>query len=170
MGLTTKRSKVVQTREDRFDTRAEELAFEAMQRFVVVFLDTLKSEHQKMRDARQGEFVREDKPKPVEEMRQILHGNMVRRGSALTDALAAAHHAVQAALTAGPPSAPWLDEALETYSSVAVSIPLPIERELKHCVAGRDGECAHPACPQLRDGEPVKSGRHCPLDVRDDEE
>lgn len=32
------------------------------------------------------------------------------------------------------------------------------------CHAGRDGDCVWPACPQLRDGEPSKSGRHCPLD------
>jgi hypothetical protein len=41
---------------------------------------------------------------------------------------------------------------------------------LKRCAAGRDGECGHPQCPQIRDGEPVKSGRHCPLDNRSDEE
>lgn len=32
------------------------------------------------------------------------------------------------------------------------------------CAAGRDGDCVHPQCPQRRDGEPLKSGRHCPLD------
>lgn len=32
------------------------------------------------------------------------------------------------------------------------------------CHAGMDGECFWPDCPQLRDGEPKKSGRHCPLD------
>jgi hypothetical protein len=38
--------------------------------------------------------------------------------------------------------------------------------------AGRsgDGECRWRECPQLKDGEPAKSGRHCPLDVRDEEE
>lgn len=35
---------------------------------------------------------------------------------------------------------------------------------LTRCAAGRDGECGHAQCPQLRDGEPAKSGRHCPLD------
>ena len=38
------------------------------------------------------------------------------------------------------------------------------ERALTRCAAGRDGECGHMACPQLRDKEPAKSGRHCPLD------
>lgn len=35
---------------------------------------------------------------------------------------------------------------------------------LARCAANRDGECGHAECPQLRDGEPAKSGRHCPLD------
>ena len=34
------------------------------------------------------------------------------------------------------------------------------------CHAGRDGECNWSACPQERDGEPAKSGRHCPIDWR----
>lgn len=38
------------------------------------------------------------------------------------------------------------------------------EGALTRCAAGRDGECGHKACPQLRDNEPAKSGRHCPLD------
>jgi hypothetical protein len=35
---------------------------------------------------------------------------------------------------------------------------------LTRCGAGRDGECGHTQCPQLRDGEPRATGRHCPLD------
>jgi len=35
------------------------------------------------------------------------------------------------------------------------------------CAAGKDGDCIHGGCPQLRDGEPGKSGRHCPLDTRE---
>ena len=35
---------------------------------------------------------------------------------------------------------------------------------LKHCAAGRDGECGHIKCPQLIDKEPASTGRHCPLD------
>jgi len=34
------------------------------------------------------------------------------------------------------------------------------------CHADRDGDCSWRECPQLRDGEPKKTGRHCPLDVR----
>jgi len=55
----------------------------------------------------------------------------------------------------------------------------PLEREVRNgivldgvltsCAAGKDGECAHKHCPQLRDNEPHKSGRHCPLDTNSDE-
>lgn len=32
------------------------------------------------------------------------------------------------------------------------------------CHADDDGDCEWRECPQLRDGEPAKSGRHCPYD------
>lgn len=32
------------------------------------------------------------------------------------------------------------------------------------CQSGRDGECYWAHCPQLRDGEPKATGRHCPID------
>ncbi|MBD3762601.1 hypothetical protein [Rhizorhabdus sp.] len=32
------------------------------------------------------------------------------------------------------------------------------------CRAQKDGECSWAGCPQLRDGEPARSSRHCPLD------
>lgn len=35
---------------------------------------------------------------------------------------------------------------------------------ITRCAAARDGDCSHALCPQLRDGEPGKTGRHCPLD------
>lgn len=38
----------------------------------------------------------------------------------------------------------------------------------RRCAAGRDGDCTHKLCPQLRDNEPHHSGRHCPLDIDDD--
>lgn len=41
----------------------------------------------------------------------------------------------------------------------------------QHCHATRDdGDCDWADCPQNRDGEPGKTGRHCPLDRHDDEE
>jgi len=38
-----------------------------------------------------------------------------------------------------------------------------------HCHADDDGYCTFKDCPQLRDGEPKKSGRHCPRDKHEDE-
>lgn len=35
------------------------------------------------------------------------------------------------------------------------------------CHAGRDGECSWEHCIQKRDGEPKRTGRHCPLDQYD---
>lgn len=37
------------------------------------------------------------------------------------------------------------------------------KKELTMCQAATDGDCIHPDCPQNRDGEPYKTGRHCPL-------
>jgi hypothetical protein len=31
------------------------------------------------------------------------------------------------------------------------------------CRMDDDAECRYPACPQVRDGEPYKTGRDCPL-------
>lgn len=36
---------------------------------------------------------------------------------------------------------------------------------LKYYASRNDGECFWAECPQLRDGEPARSHRHCPLDV-----
>jgi hypothetical protein len=38
------------------------------------------------------------------------------------------------------------------------------------CHAGGDGDCNWKECPQERDGEPGKTGRHCPLDVHEDDD
>lgn len=39
---------------------------------------------------------------------------------------------------------------------------------LQRCAAGSDGDCSHAQCPQNRDGEPAKSGRHCLIDIKED--
>lgn len=41
----------------------------------------------------------------------------------------------------------------------------------ERCHAQKDGDCDDARCPQLRDGEPAKTGRHCPIDtwIDDDE-
>lgn len=60
----------------------------------------------------------------------------------------------------------------ETGSSITFYFELDANksRPLKGCAADRDGDCDHRDCPQLRDGEPAKTGRHCPLDHREDDE
>ncbi|WP_439572607.1 DUF5131 family protein [Phreatobacter sp.] len=42
---------------------------------------------------------------------------------------------------------------------------LDLQRFMERCHASRDGECFAASCPQLRDGEPRRSGRHCPIDT-----
>jgi hypothetical protein len=36
------------------------------------------------------------------------------------------------------------------------------------CMADRDGDCDWHGCPQNRDGEPKRSGRHCPRDQEEE--
>ena len=38
-----------------------------------------------------------------------------------------------------------------------------------YCQSMRDGDCIWEHCPQNRDGEPAKTGRHCPLDMHAEE-
>lgn len=56
-----------------------------------------------------------------------------------------------------------LDAAIKAMAPVGVT-PKKAPKPLKRCAANRDGDCAHADCPQLRDNEPVATGRHCPLD------
>lgn len=52
-------------------------------------------------------------------------------------------------------------------------LPQKVDRKkepLTHCAADKDGECNHPDCPQLRDNEPYKSGRSCPLPDWDEDD
>lgn len=34
-----------------------------------------------------------------------------------------------------------------------------------HCMSDSDGDCTWESCPQLKDGEPERSGRTCPRHV-----
>lgn len=45
-----------------------------------------------------------------------------------------------------------------------------VAQEEERCHADRDGDCDWVLCPQNRDGEPGKTGRHCPLDVMSERE
>lgn len=48
-------------------------------------------------------------------------------------------------------------------------MPAPAVTELERCAAHKDGDCTDTRCPQNRDGEPMKTGRHCPLDTWEDD-
>ena len=39
-----------------------------------------------------------------------------------------------------------------------------------YCRAQKDGDCIYSHCPQIKDNEPFKTGRHCPLDVYTDDD
>lgn len=43
-------------------------------------------------------------------------------------------------------------------------------KSMQFCHAANDGECIWKNCPQLRDGEPEKSNRSCPLHWLEDDE
>jgi len=67
---------------------------------------------------------------------------------------------------------PWCLIFAAKVEELPKKIPWYKDPNRKGCQAGTDGDCFWDYCPQLRDGEPEKSGRHCPLDTRseDDEE
>jgi hypothetical protein len=62
------------------------------------------------------------------------------------------------------------DDERQMFTVRVVTTPTDAQR----CRAGSDGEgcfwTADPDCPQLRDNEPGRTGRHCPLDTEADDE
>lgn len=58
----------------------------------------------------------------------------------------------------------------ETFSAVLALLSDSKEVTPDHCHAGMDGDCVWSGCPQERDGEPMKSGRNCPLQGRHDDD
>lgn len=61
-----------------------------------------------------------------------------------------------------------IDAKSETELAIKVSENIRKEHEVM-CHAGKDGDCNWNACPQLLEGEPERSGRHCPLDTFEEE-
>lgn len=55
-------------------------------------------------------------------------------------------------------------------NATAASVTFKQPEALTRCAAGRDGDCNHPQCPQNLEGEPMKTGRHCPLDTDDEDD
>lgn len=66
-----------------------------------------------------------------------------------------------------------VDAGVDPYDTQVRRAPAPVpppaktaptaSKPLTSCHAARDGDCTHAQCPQLRDNEPKKSGRPCPL-------
>jgi hypothetical protein len=48
--------------------------------------------------------------------------------------------------------------------------PVDLQKYLERCHADRDGDCCAERCPQIRDHEPEKTGRHCPIDTWPDDD
>lgn len=61
-----------------------------------------------------------------------------------------------------------LTERLESAKREAERKPGVFVTSAIDCQADRDGDCHWKHCPQLRDGEPKRSGRHCPHDTGKD--
>jgi hypothetical protein len=57
------------------------------------------------------------------------------------------------------------DRSLRLWPSRFLAWAPPVVTENPMCHSGRDGDCYWSECPQERDGEPGRSGRHCPLDL-----
>lgn len=58
--------------------------------------------------------------------------------------------------------------AIRAVDDPRIEVELAVADPGMRCRAGSDGECFWKECPQEREGEPAASGRHCPLDVRDE--
>jgi hypothetical protein len=79
----------------------------------------------------------------------------------------------------GLPPLPEFEDGCRRYQAeqygpgarITPTKPLKVLRDDPNtCHAGRDGDCYWQRCPQLRDGEPKKSGRSCPLWRREEDE
>lgn len=57
------------------------------------------------------------------------------------------------------------DDQINALQQQRSPAPYVEYRRADGCQASMDGECGWPECPQLRDGEPERSGRHCPRDA-----
>ena len=71
-------------------------------------------------------------------------------------------------LVVAPEKAKDVALELERLCDIALDSPAGRGPDYWHrCHAGRDKECSWEHCIQARDGEPARTGRHCPLDQRE---
>lgn len=52
---------------------------------------------------------------------------------------------------------------------VGKRVGLPLSEQGSYCHSMRDGDCNWSHCLQIKDNEPHNTGRHCPLDIHDEE-
>lgn len=61
----------------------------------------------------------------------------------------------------------WCSLSAPCHADVLLELAnrAPAQDGKERCHANRDGDCSAATCPQLRDGEPEATGRHCPIDT-----
>lgn len=104
----------------------------------------------------------------AEQRRPVMCGARVKNGWFFE---AADLERAAAAFSNGEPPAPKGPEAPALASD---GTPKPrfslSQHRMTRCQSDDDGDCDWEGCPQLRDNEPTRSGRHCPLDKHEDDE
>ncbi len=61
------------------------------------------------------------------------------------------------------------EQLLAEIAAAGQKAGLPVAQVGQYCHAQKDGNCIWGHCPQLRDREPEKTGRHCPIDLHCEE-
>lgn len=62
------------------------------------------------------------------------------------------------------------DAKAKAKPRLVASKPKPPRMPNGSCHANSEGDCDWRRCPQIRDGEPEKTGRHCPRDIHDEDD
>jgi hypothetical protein len=108
------------------------------------------------------------KPKPMGLAAQIKDAKLSVARSALANPGVFLEYGRYRAAKAAVTAAERELRAAETAWLDLIRPAVDEQRRLSgRCQAARDGDCFFSGCPQLRDDEPNKSGRHCPLDKAD---
>ena len=89
---------------------------------------------------------------------QIIGKEIIKKLREIDNAILDLHHLIAVTLC----DVAELDTLGLTLHDAECATTAAVE-EQEHCHAGQDGDCIWEHCPQNRDGEPMKSGRHCPL-------
>ena len=102
----------------------------------------------------------------VKAIRELVNEDMAKKLTHYEAVVEAAREVIESDTPIG-----WAADAgqkIDALRDALTALEAQDERSDK-CHAQKDGDCEWEECPQLRDGEPVKSGRDCPLDCGDDD-